>query len=182
MPALPKIAFVGPLVRAAIATLSAQMPGQVAAFNAEPANTVVLVAPATFHFGGNDLLSAFAFPQCEVAAVTGDLGNFTIARATADHDVRCNVSLWIDGADGGGDIPTLYEQAAGLARCAIECLTPTGAFGVGVEIANDHGVSWRIDVVPFDPTAQTPSSGRNFQRWLGSALLQFRVEPIEAFS
>jgi hypothetical protein len=177
MPA--SIKFAAPLVRAATATLQAEMAAQVAAFNAEPANTVEIEEPATYHFGGQALLNAYAFPQCEVAAVSGKLGNFAIARATADHDLTVNAALWVQGEEG--DIPTLYEQTLGLVRCAIECLTPTGAFGPGVELAQDLGVSWRCDVVPYDPTASSPAAGRSFQHWLGSGLIQFRVEPIETF-
>jgi hypothetical protein len=64
----------------------------------------------------------------------------------------------------------------------IECLVPTGAFGAGVELAQDLGVAWRVDVLPYDPTAATPAEGRDFQKWLGSGLVQFRLEPIEHFS
>lgn len=180
--AVPSIDFVAPLLRAGIATLQRQMPDQVAAFRAEPANQVEVDPPATYHFGGQDLLAAFPFPQVEVAAVAGDTGNWAIQRVSADHDPRVNVAVWVDGADGGGDVPTLYEQTLGLARCVIECLAPVGAFGAGVELAQQGGISWRIDVVPFDPTSSTPMDGRSFQKWLGSALIQFHLETIEQFS
>lgn len=180
--ALPTIAFVAPLIRAAETRLQRYMPGQVAAFNAELANTVELDAPATYHFGGNDLLAAFAFPQIEIAAVTGDTGNWAIARTEVDHNPRVNVAVWIDGADGGGDIPTLYEKTAGLVRCVIECLAADGAFGAGIELAQEQAIAWRIDTVPFDPTASTPAEGRTFQKWLGSGLVQFRLEDVEHFT
>jgi hypothetical protein len=180
--ALPKIQFVGPIIRAAIAALQTNMPGQVAVFNAEPANTVDLDAPATYHFGGQDLLAAYPFPQIEVAAVTGDTGNWAIGRSEVDHNPRVNVAVWIDGADGGGDIPVLYEKAAGYVRCVIECLSPTGAFGAGVELAQEQAIAWRIDPVPFDPTSSTPAQGRDFQKWLGSGLVQFRLEDVEHFT
>lgn len=178
MPA--SIKFAAPLVRAATATLQAGMPAQVAAFNAEVANLVDIAVPATYHFGGQALLAAYAFPQCEVAAVSGKLGNFTHRQATADHDLMVNVALWVQGDEG--DIPTLYEKTLGLVRCAIECLTPDGAFGPGVVLAKDLGISWRCDVVPYDPTASSPAQGRSFQSWLGSGLIQFRVEPVELFT
>lgn len=177
---LPKISFVAPIIRSATAQLETYMPGQVTLFNAEPANQVEIVEPQTYHFGGQDMLSAFAFPQCEIAAVTGDTGEWAIARSEADHDPRVNVALWIEGAEG--DIPTLYEQTLGLVRCVIECLNPVGAFGPGVEIAQRQGISWRIDVVPHDPTARTPSEGRTFQKWLGSGIVQFRLETVEHFT
>lgn len=182
MPTLPTMKGDAPLVRAAIAQLQTYMAGQIGLFNADPANTVELDEPQTYHFGGNDLLTAFAFPQIEVAAVIGDTGLFTINRATVDHNPRVNVSVWQDGADGGGDIPTLYEKMLGFKRCVIECLAPNNAFGPGVEIAQVNGVSWRIDVLPHDPTASTPAEGRKFQKWLGSALIQFRLEDVETFT
>jgi hypothetical protein len=173
------IKFAAPLVRAAIATLQAGMAAQVAAFNAEAANLVDVAVPATYHFGGQALLNAYSFPQCEVAAVTGKLGNFPIRQATADHDMQVNVALWVKG--DVGDIPTLYEQTLGLTRCAIECLAQPDAFGPSITLAKDLGISWRCDVIPFDPTAHTPAEGRDFQSWLGSGLMQFRCEPIELF-
>jgi len=178
--ALPSIKFVAPLVRAALATLAADMPAQVTAYNAQAENLLDIVAPASYWFGANDLLSSAAFPQIEVAAVNGDLGNFTVGRATADHDLRVNVALWLQGATG--DVPALYEQTVGLIRCVIECLVPVGAFGPGVQLANDLGVSWRCDVIPADLTAAKPVDGRPIENWLGSGLLQFRVEPLETFA
>jgi hypothetical protein len=178
--ALPTIDFVAPLIRAATATLQRDMPGQVAAFNAEQANTVQIEAPATYHFGAQVLLSAYAFPQCEIAAVAGDTGNFAVGRSEVDHDPRVNVALWVQGDKG--DAPELYEQTLGLARCAIECLTPAGAFGPEVEIADGQGIAYRIDGIPFDLTANTPAQGRDFSTWLGSALLQFHLLTVEHFT
>lgn len=175
--ALPTIDFAAPLIRSAIAQLQAAMPGQVALFNAEAANQVDIVAPATYHFGGQDMLNAYAFPQVEVAAVMGDTGQFGINRTEVDHDPRVNVAVWLNG--DVGEIPALYEQTLGMVRCVIECLVPRGAFGPEVDIAQQGGVSWRVDVLPFDPTATSPQDGRDFQRWLGSGLVQFRLETIE---
>lgn len=177
---LPSIDFAAPLIRAATASLQTAMAGQVAAFNAEPANTVELAEPGTYHFGGQDLLAAFAFPQVEIAVVSGLTGAFAIGRREVDHDPRLNVAIWLDGEQG--EIPTLYEKTLGLTRCVIECLVPPGAFGPGVEIAQQNGITWRIDVIPFDPTASTPAEGRNFQKWLGSGLIQFQLELVEHFT
>lgn len=177
---LPKMQGEGPLIRAAIAQLQAYMPGQVAAFNAEPANTVELPVPETYHFGGQDLLNAYAFPQIEVAIVTGDTGEFSIERTEVDHDPRANVAIWHQG--DVGDVPQLYEAMLGLKRCVIECLVPRNAFGPGVEIAQQRGISWRIDTLPWDPTASSPATGRDFQKWMGSALVQFRLEDVEKFT
>lgn len=178
--ALPTIDFAAPLIRAAIATLETSMPGQVAAFNAEPANQVEIEEPQTYHFGGEDLLNAHAFPQIEVAVVAGDTGNFAIDRSEVDHDPRVNVAIWLEGDKG--DVSQLYEQMLGLIRCAIECLAPKNAFGPGVELAQQRGISWRADTVPWDPTASSPAQGRDFQKWMASGLIQFRVETVEHFT
>lgn len=178
--ALPQIKFVAPIIRAGIAQMQAHMADQVAAFNAEPANQVALVAPATYHFGGNDLLTAFAFPQVEVAAVTGDTGQWAIGHAEVDHNPRVNIALWLEGDQG--EIPALYEQTTGLVRCIIECLSPAGAFGPGVQLAEEQAITWRVDVIPNDPTANSPEQGRDFQKWLGSGLIQFRLEDVEQFA
>jgi len=179
--ALPKIGGEAPIIRAAMAQLQTYMAGQVALFNAEPANAQVqIVAPASYWFGGQVLLSGYAFPQIEVAAVTGDTGAWAIGRSEVDHDPRVNVAIWVQGDIG--DAPKLYEQTLGLKRCVIECLAPTGAFGPGVEIAQAGGISWRMDGIPIDPTAASPAQGRDFQLWRGSALVQFHLEDVEHFS
>jgi hypothetical protein len=177
--AQPSLTFVAPLVRAALATLEAGLPDQVAAFNAQPENDVVLTAPQTYVFGALPLLSSVAHPIVECAGVSGDLGNFTIRRETADHDLRINVAVWAQGQTG--DVPALYEETLGLIRCIVEVLTPVGGFGPGVELANDLGVSWRCDVIPADLTAASQEAGRTIEAWRGSGLLQFRVEPLETF-
>lgn len=178
--ALPTIEFVAPEIRAAILQLQTYMPGQAAAFNADARNSIDIEAPATYHFGGQDLLNAYAFPQVEVAAVTGDTGEFAIGRTRADHDPRVNVAIWLQGSEG--DIPHLYEQTVGMVKCVIECLAPVGAFGPGIEISNQGGIVWRIDVLPNDPTATSPNEGRDFQKWLGSGLVQFHLEAVEHFT
>lgn len=175
------ITFVAPIIRATLATLADGMPAQIAAFNAQPANAVQLTEPQTYVFGAVALMIAEPFPIIECAAVSGDIGNFTVARATGDHDLRLNCAVWTQSTSG--DVPLLYEETLGLMRCVIEVLTPTGAFGAGVEIAQDVGISWRSDVVPADLTAQKPADGRPLEGWLGSGLIQFRVEaPPEVFA
>lgn len=175
---LPKIEFIAPEIRAAITQLQTYMPGQVEQLNDE--GYAQIIAPATFHFGGQDMLNAYEFPQIEVAAVAGDTGNFGIARTEVDHDPKMNIAVWQIGDIG--DIPTLYEQTLGMIRCVIECMVPPGAFGAEVEIAQEAGISWRADVIPHDPTATTPDKGRDFQKWLGSGLIQFKLEKVEHFT
>lgn len=178
--ALPSIQFAAPLIRAATKQLQTYMADQAAAFNAEPANTVEIDVPQTYHFGGQDLLAAFAYPQIEVGAVAGDTGNFAINRDEVDHDPVVNIAVWIEG--DVGDIPELYERVLGTVRCVVECLTPRHAFGPGVEIRQQKGVSWRVDVIPWDPTSSSPAQGRDFQKWMGSGLVQFRLETVEHFT
>src|SRR4051794_36271159 len=100
MAPLPSIQFAAPLIRAATKQLQTYMGDQVAAFNAEPANTVEIDVPQTYHFGGQDLLAAFAYPQIEVGAVAGDTGNFAVNRDEVDHDPVVNIAVWIEGDVG----------------------------------------------------------------------------------
>ncbi|RDI73303.1 hypothetical protein Gocc_2903 [Gaiella occulta] len=172
-----EIAFVAPLLRAAIATLKAGLPARIAAFNAQTENTVALAAPdvSAYHFGGNDVLSAAGFPQIEVAAPQGSFGAWTIGRTEVDHDPVVNVVVWQEALHG--QIPPAYEAALGYVRCVIEALRSPGAFGGQVEIAQDNGVFWRIDVLPDDMT----SDGREFRKWRVPALITFRLETVEKF-
>lgn len=172
--ALPTIDFAAPLIRKAITTLQERMPGQVAAFNTEPGQAVQLAAPATYHFGGNDLLSAFEWPQVEVAAVDGRFGALSLGHVEADHSLKLNVVVWLEGDKG--EFSELYEQSLGLARCVIESLTPLKSFGDEVYVPNG-GIYWRADAVPYDLT----DDGRDFRRWRTPVLIQFSLELTEAF-
>jgi hypothetical protein len=174
--ALPTIDFAGPVIRAAIASLQAGMPGQVAAFNAEPANLAALEAPTVYHFGGQDVLDAFPFPQVEVFTPSGRTGNWAVQRVEVDHDLRLNVVVWTEGDTG--EIPDLAEKALGYARCVIECLAPPDACGPRVELAQENAVVWQIDVIPGDPTAD----GREFRRWRAPAFIQLGLETVERFA
>lgn len=170
----PAISFAAPFIRAALATLAADMPAQVDQFNLE--GNVQIEAPASYHFGGTDLLVANAWPQIEVSGVEGRLTGFSLGRVDADHDPTCNVAIWMQGDKG--DFSELYEQSIGLARCAIECLVPPGAFGPGVQISQTGGVFWRADALPADPTAD----GRSFAKWQTPVFLQFQLETVELFA
>ena len=176
----PSITFVAPLVRAALATLAQGMPDQIAAFNAQAENLVDLTTPQTYVFGALPLLASAAHPIVECAGVSGDIGNFTVGRATGDHDLRINVAIWAQGQTG--DVPALYEETLGLMRCVVEVLVHEGGFGPGVKLANDLGISWRCDVIPADLTAASQEAGRSIEAWRGSGLLQFRCEPLESFA
>lgn len=175
---MPKIQFVAPDIRAAIASLKAGLPAQVALYNAEPANTLDLVAPAdeAIYFGGNDALAAVGFPAIEVAAMEGRFGNFTVNRLEADHDPTINVVVWQEGTTG--DIPTMYELALGYARVVIEVLMRDDAFGPGAEIAQQAGIYWRCDVIPVEPTSET----REFRIWRLPMFLRFTIEKVERYA
>lgn len=152
------------------------MAEQVAQFNAELENAVDIEAPQTYHFGGTDLLSAHAWPQVEVAAIEGRTGAESQDRLEKDYDLTINVVVWLEGESG--EVPALYEQALGIARCVIECLNVADAFGPSTELAEDGGaIYWRGDVVPPDPTAES----REFRRWRTPVFVQFRLSLVEKF-
>ena len=170
-----EIAFVAPIIRAAIASLQAGLPARIAAFNAESANQVDLAAPVAYHFGGNDVLSTAGFPQVEIAAAQGALGAWTIGRSEVDHDPVVNAVVWQEALTG--QIPPAYEAALGYVRCLLEVLRAPNAFGAGVEIAQEQGVFWRVDVIPFEMTDEQ----REFRKWRVPALVVFRLETVEKF-
>lgn len=171
----PPIKFAAPYIRAAIATLQGQMPDQVAQYNAQVENESDIETPATYHFGGTDLLSAFAWPQVEVAAIDGRFGTASYDYSERDYDPTINVVVWLEGVSG--EIPVLYEQALGIARCVIECLRVKDAFGPETELAADGAIYWRGDVIPTDPT----DDNREFRRWRTPVFVQFKLSLVEKF-
>lgn len=170
------ITFAAPLIRAAITTLQASLPAQITAYNAEPANTVDLVAPAEYVFGAADPLILGSGPVIEIASVQGRTGQFSIDRAEFDHDPRVTVCIWHEG--DRGELSSTYEMSLGLTRCVIETLLVTGAFGSEVEVSDEGGVEWRTDAIPADPT----DDERQFKKWRVPVLIVFRLETIERFS
>lgn len=175
---MPGIGFVAPVIRAAIATLQADLAARIAAFNLAAANQVDLASPAVdaYHFGGTDVLTATTFPQIEVGSPQGQFGAWSIDRIEVDHDPVVNVSVWQEGV-GAGNVPLAYEASLGYTQCVIETLAPKNAFGPDVEIAQAGGVYWRIDVLPDDPTSEP----RDFRVWRVPALIVFRLELVERF-
>ncbi len=171
-----KLAGDAPLIRKAIASLQAGLPAQIAVFNAEAANQVDLLEPAVIHFGGTDSLSANAFPQLEVAAMDGLTGAFDLDRTEFDHDVAVNVVAWQECLTG--EVSQAYEMALGYRRAVCEVLLVKDAFGAEVEVAQEGGLTWRIDVLPFEPT----DDGREFRKWRVPTFLRFRLETVERFS
>ncbi|HLE98975.1 MAG TPA: hypothetical protein VI540_03685 [Gaiellaceae bacterium] len=170
---MPSITFAAPIIRSAIASLQANLPTQIAAFNAEPENEVTLTAPVAFHFGAADPL--IEFPAIEVAATDGATAQWAIDRSEGDHFPQIAVVIWFEGERG--EIGPTYEASLGMARCVLEVLSQTGAFGEA-EIPNDAGaVTWRTDVLPADLT----EDGREFSKWRCAVLLVFRLETVERF-
>ncbi len=170
---MTEITFVAPIIRATIASLQANLPARITAFNAE--GNVQLTAPIAYHFGGNDVLSAEGFPQVEVAASQGSFGAWTIGRSEVDHDPIIQVVVWQEALTG--EIPPAYEAALGFVRCVLEVLREPNAMGAGVEIAQEQGVFWRVDLLPFEMT----DTEREFRKWRVPALITIRVETVEKF-
>lgn len=176
MPAVP-ITFASPIIRAALTTLEANLPGQIAQFNAQPENQVDLEEPRAYVYSADDPLGTTGpgFPVVEVAAMEGRSGRWAVDRVAADHDVVVNVNVWHEG--DRGQLPPTYEMSLGLARCVIEVMRVTGAFGPGIEIANENGIYWRADALPADFT----SDQREFRKWQVPVFIQFRLEADEQF-
>lgn len=173
---LPSINIGAVEIRAALASLEAGMPDQVAAFNAEAANTVDLEAPQTYKFGIIDAHAAHAFPQVEVAVVEGSFGEWGVERTEADHDPRLNVVIWLQGTTGETSVE--YEKALGLIRCAIEVLADKDAFGPDAEIANENGIYWRLsELIPLE----MDDVNREVRKWLVPGFIQFRLESVVRF-
>jgi hypothetical protein len=170
------ITFVPPIIRAAIATLKEKLPNAIADFNAEAENTVKLAEPSDYVFGAMDPLLLTSGPVIEVASLTGRTVDWAIDRSEVDHNSELSLVVWHEGARG--ELSPTYEMSLGLARCVIESLRQTDAFGDGVEIANGEGsISWRADVLPEGLT----EDGREFQKWRCPVLITFRLETVERF-
>ena len=173
---MASITFVAPIVRAAIATLKAELPDAIASYNAQDENDVILAEPTEYVFGAADPLVLTAGPLLEVASTDGQLSEFSIRRSEGDHDPRVSVVCWHEGERG--ELSPTYEMSLGLARCVIEVLARDGAFGAEVEISNAPGaISWRTDVIPADPVA----GGREFLKWQVPVLVSFQLETVERF-
>lgn len=183
MPRLGKITFVAPIIRAAIASLQADLPAAIAAFNAE-GNVQVAVPDAAvddqhrygpgYAFGAADPLILTDGPVVEVSSPSGMSDGFGIGRAEWDHNPRLNVCVWHEG--DRGQLDTTYEMSLGLARCVIEVLSAPESLGGEVEVPNGTGaLAWRADVIPEDPTVE----GRDFRKWRCPVLLQFALETVE---
>lgn len=172
---MPSIADVTPIIRAAIASLKANLPGQIALFNAEDENEVTLAEPTEFAFGAMDPLILNG-PVIEVAAIDGTTAKAGIGYEEWDHRPGITVVAWHEGERG--ELSPTYEMSLGLKRCIVEVLTRPGAFGAAQLLDEDGSVTWRTEVLPADLT----EDGREFTKWRVPVLLTFRVEANERYA
>lgn len=166
-----------PSLRAAQTTLQNLLPGLIIAYNAEPATTQQIVAPAAGRYfipAEDPLGGGGGFPVVELFIGTGSLGPFDIDRGKGDMDDRCTVIIWNES--DRGELAELYESTTGYGRCVLEVLLQDNAFGTDVEIANDPGaVTYDYSIVPGD---QSNPDQRDFQKWRTAAVLTFRLEDV----
>lgn len=167
-----KIRFAAPVVRSILATLEANLPTQIATFNAETENAVGLASPTAYVFGAQFPLGVTGFPVVEAAMIEGTTGVFTLNREAWDHNPVANVVVWHE-ADPQGFAET-YEASLGFIRCIIETLTPDGAIDPEVEIAQEGGIRWLID--PRVVATDTENRPTLFHM---PAFVQFRLEAVE---
>lgn len=171
---MARIAFVAPIVRAALASLEAAFPAHAAGFNAEPENGVALADPVEYVFGASDPKTVY--PSVEAFILEGSIGPFSLGDAgvgDADHDPRLTVIVWILGETG--ESSTVYEQALGYARCVIEILAEDGKLGPDAEVsAGDDAIDYRIL-----PAVQLEDDAREIPRWKVPVVVRFRVEAVE---
>lgn len=178
-----KITFASPVVKAALATLQAGLPAQIAVFNAESQNTVDLTTPVAYVYGADDPLGVAGFPVVEVAAATGTGHGSSVSLGTVgsdfDHQIQLTVVCWHEG--DRGELPTTYEMSLGMARCIIELLLVDGALGATAKVAEDATgplFTWRTDALPADLT----SDAREFTKWRVPVFIQFAVMAVETFA
>lgn len=171
------IRFVAPIIRAALASLEAEMPAHVAAFNAESENGVALDVPAAYVFGATDVMDAF--PIIEAAILRGTMGPFSVGTAgvgDADSTPTLQVIVWLQGLTG--EVPSLYEAGLGYARCVIEILTVDEALGDYAEVSGtmSDAISYSVE----GPLPASPAdTEREFQKWKIPVVVEFVVEAVD---
>jgi hypothetical protein len=122
-----------PRIRTSIASLRANLPTRIAAFNLE-ANGVTLDTPADddgglkprrpelgYVFGGMPQYGAGEFPVVEVAVPDALIENLALQHLEGDLSSSIVVAVWA-GRAGGDDFPEVYEKVLGYARCVTEVL------------------------------------------------------------
>lgn len=159
-----------PVIRAAIASLKADMPAKIAVYNADPANQhdLTVIADEAFYFGGEEPKTLF--PMVEVAIPGAQLTNFPQGQLHADMDDDFTVAVWLEGESG--EISDLYERSLGYAEIVIDVLMKPGAFGEHLALERDRGVRARF---PMIPQGEIDPDSRTFRRWRSLALLEFAV-------
>lgn len=122
-----------PRIDTSIASLRANLPARIAAFNAEnngatldvPADDNGALEPARpglgYIFGGRPHIPAGEFPSIEVAIPDALAQNFSQAHVEGDLDSSLVVACWA-GRTEGEDFPLLYRKVLGYARCVTEVL------------------------------------------------------------
>lgn len=164
-----------PVIRAAIASLKANLPAQIALFNAQAANTVQLAEPVAYEFGAADPL--IVFPTIEVAMGEGTTAGASLGYVDFDHHPTLTVVAWHEGERG--ELGATYEMSLGLKRCILEVLTRDNAFGLDAWLPPEDGtITWRTGALP----AELDDTGREFKRWQVPVLIAFRLEVVERFA
>lgn len=176
---MQKISGVAPIIRAALASLEAEMAAHVAAFNAEAANTIDLEVATAYVFGATNVMDAY--PVIEVAILDGTMGPFSTGTAgvgEADSTPSLQVIVWLQGTTD--EVPKLYEAGLGYARCVIEILTVDGALGATAEVAGQRDDAIRYSVEgPIPVGADDPD--REFRYWKIPIVVELVVEAVDAW-
>ncbi len=172
---MPSLTGEAPVIRAAIASLKAGLPNQIALFNAEDVNEVTLSEPAAYVVGAMDPLILNG-PVIEIAVTDGSTANAAIGYTDFDHRPTLTVVVWHEGERG--ELSPTYEMSLGLKRCVVEVLTRPGAFGESAQLPSEDGtITWRAASLPADPIEE----GREFRKWRVPVLITFRLEAVEVF-
>lgn len=176
------LTFVSPIVNDTIATLQANLPAQITAFNATPGAPVQLPTTIVYVPWAQDPLGTEGFPVIEAACDQGTSGAFDIDNDHPEwaHAAILKVTVWHEG--DRGEVASTCEISVGLAKCVLECLLPYGAMGAGVQIADPRdpdgggrGIFWQLRGLPADLAAD----GRDFKKWRVPVTLQFHLITIE---
>jgi hypothetical protein len=178
---MPSIAFLEPIIDAAINSLQAELPAAIVAYNAEAGHVgaLALVEPEEYVFGATDAMTVF--PLVEVNVSEGTMGPFSLGDAgvgDADHDPRLNVVVWLQGTTG--EVPDVYRNALGYARLVVEILCEDGRLGATAEVSGtrDDAIRYRFDVIPADPA----DVDREIRKWKVPAFVSFAVEAVETWA
>jgi hypothetical protein len=121
-----------PRIKTSLASLRANLPARIAAFNAEgtvhldvPADDAGALSPLrpglAYVFGGLPRIGMGEYPKIEVAIPDAVVDNLALQHIEGDLSSSIVVSVWA-GRTTGDDFPTVYEKVLGYARCITEVL------------------------------------------------------------